>query len=373
VESGRWRNFDFALLASTVLLAGFGCAMIYSATKGTPLGGSSLSSLPLRQLLYLAVGLLLLVGLSSMDYRYLDYVRWPLYLLNLGLLALVLFIGKRSFGAVRWFDLGFFDLQPSELAKPLLVLTLGCFLARREERRASLSTFLLSLLFVLPPMALVFVQPDLSTAVVLAAIWVGMVWVSGTRPAYLVALCFLSIPAGLLAWHFLLEDYQKARLLLFLNPYQDLWGGGYNILQAWTAIGSGGWLGKGFGQGTQSQLHFLPVRHADFIFAVICEELGFLGAIALLVMLFAFLWQILQVSSRAGDTFGRLIATGVAAGIAFQCLANVGMNLGVMPVTGLPLPLISYGGSSLLSTLIALGLVQSVSIYRRRSTFEPLR
>jgi rod shape determining protein RodA len=308
-----------------------------------------------------------------MDYRYLDYVRWPLYGLNMALLVLVLFIGKETYGAVRWIDLGFFDLQPSEIAKPLIVVTLGCFLARRQEKIGSLWTFLLSLLHLLPLVGLVFVQPDLSTSVVLVAIWLGMVWAAGVRPAYLLVLILASIPAGFLAWQYLLQDYQKTRLLLFLNPYQDLWGGGYNILQAWTAIGSGGWLGKGFGQGTQSQLHFLPVRHSDFIFSVICEELGFLGAIALIIMLVLFLWQILQVSARSGDPLGRLIAVGIASWLAFQSLVNIGMNLGVMPVTGLPLPMISYGGSSLLSILFALGLVESVSVHQRRSPFEPLR
>lgn len=372
METARWRNFDFALLGSSVVLVGFGIVMIHSATMGTEMGGFSLSGIPMRQILFLVAGLGVIVGLASMDYRYLEYVRIPLYLLNIGLLVLVLFIGKRTYGATRWIDLGFFDLQPSEIAKPLLVVTLGCFLARREKQAASLSTFLLSLLHVLPPMALVFVQPDLSTAVVLAAVWLGMIWAAGTRPAYLIGMVFLSIPIAVVAWRFLLADYQRARLLLFLDPYQDLWGGGYNILQAWTAIGSGGWLGKGYGQGTQSQLHFLPVRHSDFIFAVICEELGFLGASALLVMLLVFLWQILQVAGRAGDSFGRLIATGFASWVAFQCLVNIGMNVGIMPVTGLPLPLISYGGSSLLATFLALGLAQSISIYRRRSTFEPL-
>jgi rod shape determining protein RodA len=372
VDYARWRNFDFFLMGTTLILACFGIAMIHSATMGTAYGGFSLGGLPLRQVFYLLTGTVVLVILSAMDYRYLDYIRLPIYVLNLALLGLVIFIGKETYGATRWIDLGFFDLQPSELAKPLLVITLSCFLARSEERSTSLGTFLLSLLHILPPMALVFIQPDLSTAIVLAAIWLGMIWSAGTRPVYLLGLLFLALPAGFVAWNYVLADYQKVRLLLFLDPYQDLWGGGYNILQAWTAIGSGGWLGKGFGQGTQSQLHFLPVRHSDFIFAVIAEELGFLGATALLILLLVFLWQIVQVASRGGDTAGRLIAVGVASSIAFQCLVNIGMNVGIMPVTGLPLPLISYGGSSMLSTLLALGLVQSVSVYRRRSTFEPL-
>lgn len=373
METRRWRSFDFTLLGSTLVLAGFGIAMIYSATMGTALGGWRFDSLPLRQLLYVAVGLVLTIMLAALDYRYLDYVRLPLYLLNVALLALVLFIGKETYGAVRWIDLGFFDLQPSEVAKPLLIVTLACFLARREEKIASLGTLLLSLLHLLPVIALVFIQPDLSTAVVLGVIWLGMVWAAGVRPAYLLGLFLLAVPGSVAAWHFLLADYQKARLLLFLNPYEDLWGGGYNILQAWTAIGSGGWLGKGFGQGTQSQLHFLPVRHSDFIFAVICEELGFLGALALIVLFVVFFWQIFQVAARSGEPMGRLIAVGTVSAIAFQCLVNIGMNVGVMPVTGLPLPLISYGGSSLLSTMIALGLVQSVSVHHRRSSFEPLR
>jgi rod shape determining protein RodA len=373
METKRWRHFDFFLLGSTLILIGFGVTMIYSATLGTDLEGWTWNSLPLRQALYAAVGLVLLVVVASMDYRFLEYVRWPLYGLNFALLVLVLFVGRETYGAVRWIDLGFFDLQPSEVAKPLMIITLGCYLARRGEKVSSLSTLLLSLLHLLPIVGLVFIQPDLSTAVVLVAIWLGMLWVAGVRPAYLLGLILASIPAGIAAWQYLLEDYQKARLLLFLNPYEDLWGGGYNILQAWTAIGSGGWIGKGFGQGTQSQLHFLPVRHSDFIFAVICEELGFLGAIALVVMLALFLWQILQVAARCDEPLGRLIAVGVATWLAFQSMVNIGMNLGVMPVTGLPLPMISYGGSSLLSIMIALGVVQSVSVYRRRSPFEPLR
>lgn len=373
METKRWRNFDFFLLGSTLILTSFGVIMIYSATLGTDLEGWTLVSLPLRQVVYAVVGLVLLVILASMDYRYLEYVRWPLYGLSIALLILVLFVGRETYGAVRWIDLGFFDLQPSEVAKPLMVITLACYLARRAEKVSSFSTFLLSLLYLLPLVGLVFIQPDLSTAIVLMAIWLGMVWMGGVRPAYLLGLVLAAIPTGVLAWQYLLKDYQKARLLLFLDPYQDLWGGGYNILQAWTAIGSGGWLGKGFGQGTQSQLHFLPVRHSDFIFAVLCEELGFLGAMALIVMLVLFLWQILQVAARSEDPLGRLIAVGVAAWLTFQSIVNIGMNLGVMPVTGLPLPFISYGGSSLLSILVALGFVQSVSVHRRRSPFEALR
>jgi len=373
METNRWRNFDFLLLATTLILACFGVAMVYSATLGTDLGGWSLRSLPTRQVLSLGVSLVLLVVFASMDYRYLDYVRWPVYGLNVALLVIVLFVGKETYGAVRWIDLGFFDLQPSEVAKPLLIISLGCFLARRQDKITSFWTFLLSLLHLLPLVALVFIQPDLSTSVVLVAIWLGMVWTAGVRPAYLLGLFFAAIPAGFAAWTYFLQDYQKTRLLLFLDPYQDLWGGGYNILQAWTAIGSGGWLGKGFGQGTQSQLHFLPVRHSDFIFAVICEELGFLGSIALIVVLALFLWQILQVAARSTDPLGRLIAVGVTSWLAFQSLVNIGMNLGVMPVTGLPLPLISYGGSSLLAIMVALGLVQSVSVHRRRSPFESLK
>lgn len=373
MEIKRWRNFDFFLLGSTLILVGFGVVMIHSATLGTDLGGWTWDGLPLRQVLYTAAGLVLLVILASMDYRYLEYVRWPLYGLSLALLILVLFVGRETYGAVRWIDLGFFDLQPSEVAKPLLVITLGCYLARRGDKVSGLSTLLFSLLHLLPLIGLVFVQPDLSTAIVLVAIWLGMLWVAGVRPAYLLGLALAALPVGVLAWQHLLKDYQKARLLLFLDPYQDLWGGGYNILQAWTAIGSGGWLGKGLGQGTQSQLHFLPVRHSDFIFAVVGEELGFLGATALIVMLVVFFWQLLQVAARSEDPLGRLIAVGVATWLAFQSMVNIGMNLGVMPVTGLPLPLISYGGSSLLSILIALGFVQSVSIHRRRSPFEPLR
>jgi rod shape determining protein RodA len=284
----------------------------------------------------------------------------------LALLGIIFLIGQVAGGSQRWLGAG--TVQPSELSKILVIIVLAKLLADREEHLERFSTALVSLGVVALPMLLIYLQPDLGTALTLVAIWAAMVWMSNIRFRHL----FVFVGGGVLllplVW-FGLEDYMRQRILLFVDPASDP-DSYFNVHQALVSIGSGGWTGKGLTHGTQSQLHFLRVRHTDFIFAVTAEELGFLGALAMMALLFFVLWRILRVAGQSKDSFGRLIAAGVAALIFFQAVVNIGMNLGVMPVTGIPLPFVSYGGSSLITLMLAIGLVESVAMRQKKLEFD---
>lgn len=355
-----WRHFDLLLLIATLLLVGYGVAMIYSAISDSP----GLQQLPGRQAIYAGAGVLLMLLVTLIDYRSLLDLRHVLYVVCLALLVVVLIVGGESYGAQRWFDLGVFPVQPSEIAKLLLIITLAAHFARRQEEIERFSTFLFSLLYVLPPMALIFVQPDLSTGLSLVVVWVVMAFVAGIRLRYMIGLGFGAILASPLAWA-MMADYQRQRIQIFISPESDP-AAHYNIDQALTAIGSGGWFGKGFGLGSQSQLRFLRVRWSDFIFSVIGEELGFVGILVLFILFIVVIWRLFANADKARDPFGQLVATGVGTLIFFQAATNIGMNLGVVPATGIPLPFVSSGGSSLLTFLIAQGLVQSINLRRQK-------
>jgi rod shape determining protein RodA len=356
-----WRNFDFVLLAATVVLMAFGVAMVYSAVPDTP----DLKDLPLRQAIWALVGLALLPLVATIDYRYLGSLQKPLYALTIASLVLVLVVGQATHGAQRWLSGSSF--QPSELAKVLIIVTLAQLLAQHEKEIGRFRYILMSIVHVAVPMVLIYLQPHLGTVIVLAVIWLVMVLMAGMRMLHVGILSLVGVLGTPLIW-FSLKDYMQRRLLLFINPTQDP-AARYNIDQALISIGSGGWLGKGYANGSQSQLHFLRVRHTDFIFSVIGEEMGFVGALLLFVLIGIILWRILRVAGLARDSFGRLIACGVAALIFFQSVVNIGMNLGLLPVIGIPLPFISAGGSSLIALLIAEGLVQSVVMRHRKIEF----
>lgn len=353
-----WRNFDFILLTATVVLTVFGIAMIHSAVSDTP----ALKDLPLRQAILALVGLALLLLVATIDYRILGSLQKPLYALTMGSLILVLVVGQATHGAQRWLTGSSF--QPSELAKVLIIVTLAQFLAQHEKEMGHFRYILMSIVHVAVPMVLIYLQPHLGTVIVLAVVWLVMTLMAGMRLLHLGILSFVGILATPLVW-FSLKDYMRERLLLFLNPAKDP-AARYNIDQALISIGSGGLLGKGYASGSQSQLHFLRVRHTDFIFSVIGEEMGFVGALLLFILIGIVLWRILRAASLARDSFGRLLACGVATLIFFQSIVNIGMNLGLLPVIGIPLPFLSSGGSSLIALLIAEGLVQSVVMRHRK-------
>jgi rod shape determining protein RodA len=367
MRRARWRNFDFVLLGVTLLTIGYGIAMINSATPASAESRQGLlDNVVVRQTLYALVGLGVMMLAAIIDYRLWGSVAHVLYIVALALLALVLAAGHIYGGAQRWFNLRLFPFQPSELVKVLLIVALARFMADHEMDQ--LHNVLLSMALVIPPLILIYLQPALSMALVLAVIWLGMIFMAGMQFLHLGLLGLaiaLAVPAVLSS----LEDYMQERIVTFLNPGLDPLGAGFNINQALIAVGSGGWLGQGYGSGIQSQLQFLRVRHTDFIFSVIGEELGFVGVMILFILLATIILRTLRAASLAGDLFGRLIACGVATVILLQSFVNIAVNLGLLPVTGVPLPFVSYGGSSLVTLLIAQGLVQSVVMRRKKLEF----
>lgn len=314
----------------------------------------------------LAGGLAAIYLLDCLTLRFSDTLRNPLYVLVLAMLGIILVTGQVAGGSQRWLGAG--TVQPSELAKILIIVVLAKFLADNEANMEKFSTVIVSLGIIVVPMLLIYVQPDLGTALTLLAIWAAMMWMSGTRFRHMLILGGLGLAALPLGW-LVMADYMRNRLLLFINPASDP-DAYFNVHQALVSIGSGGLTGKGLTHGTQNQLHFLRVRHTDFVFAVTAEELGFLGAVLMICLIFVLLWRTLRVAERSRDTFGRLIASGVAAVILFQSVVNIGMNLGLVPVTGIPLPFVSYGGSSYITLMLGMGLVESVTMRHKKLEFD---
>jgi rod shape determining protein RodA len=357
------RRLDLPLLVATLLLIALGILMIWSATTNTP----DLADYPIRHAIYAAAGLVPLVWAILADYRGIASMRWLIYLGLLGLLGVILIMGQVLHGGQRWFDVGLLTIQPSELAKPLMVLVFASFLAGRKESIQSPWTLLLSLVLLCVPAVLIYLQPDLGTALVLVFVWGVMVFAAGVPVRYLVGLAVGGL-ALLPAFWGQMEGYMRDRLAVFLNPAGNP-AARYNIDQALISIGSGGVFGKGFRQGSQSQLHFLRIRHTDYIFSVIGEELGLVGSV-LVIGLFAFLlYRMLRMASQCQDPLGQLIIVGMASILFFQSVVNMGVNLGLLPVTGIPLPFVSSGGSSLLTFMLIMGLVQGVNARRKRIDF----
>ncbi len=316
---------------------------------------------------YLIVGgIALFYLLDCLSLRICDILRNPIYAATLAMLGIIFVIGKVSGGSQRWLGAG--AVQPSELAKILVIVVLAKFLAEREEDLEKFSTILISLAIIAIPMLLIYLQPDLGTALTMIAIWAAMIWTAGIRLRHLTLLIATGIAALPVIW-LNLEDYMRDRVLLLINPQNDP-DSYFNVRQALISIGSGGWTGKGLTQGTQSQLHFLRVRHTDFIFSVTAEELGLVGALVMMGLLVLILLRMLRIAGRSQDTFGRLIVAGIAGVVLFQSMVNIGMNLSLMPVTGIPLPFVSYGGSSFLTLIVGMGLVESVAMRRKKLEFD---
>jgi len=376
-----WRHFDVALLGTVAVLTITGVAMIQSAIAGNP----ELLDLNVvgRQTLYAGAGFLLVLLTAAIDYRTWAALARPIYLFCLLFLALIPIAGVAGFGAARWFQIATLTVQPSELAKILMILVLADFLARNQARLHSFGTLFKSLLLVAAPAVLILVQPDLSTAVVLLVIWGALVWSAGIQLRQLAVIAGAAAIVGLviaplLTRYFVvgypagedflfLRNYQMTRVVNFLFPNPDeSFGNIYNVEQARIAIGSGGLFGQGYGSGTQVQLRFLKVRHTDFIFSAMSQEFGFVGALIFLLLLMFVVFRCLRAAGTARDLFGSLICYGVAILLLFQGSFNVGMNLNLFPVSGLPLPFLSYGGSSLLTSLLGIGLVESVRLRHKR-------
>lgn len=359
------RKVDFALIFSILALCAYGALMIYSATHGSAEAGTDSYIFLKKQILWIVLGIVITAFMAFIDYNQLRHYLIPIYVLNLFLLTLVYFFGKTSGGAQRWIPIGAFHLQPSEFAKILVIITLAIFLSTRKGEISSLRDIALAFLFVLPPWILIFTQPDLGTALVLFAILMGMLLGAGIKMRYYIAIILTCVLVGFLIINFhVLKDYQMKRLMVFVDPDIDPLGAGYNLQQSKIAIGSGELTGKGLFSGTQANLQFLPAKHTDFIFAVIGEELGFLGSVLLLGLCFIVISRGIRIASTSKNMFGSLIAIGIVSMWLFQILVNIGMTIGIMPITGIPLPFISYGGSSLWANLAGTGLL--LSIYARR-------
>lgn len=363
------KNMDYILFAAILAIVFFGITIIYSATHASPgdNNGNPFFFVE-RQLTWLIVGLIAMFTMMSVDYRV--FTKWSkhIYIINIVLLLAVMFLGKSSLGAQRWIQLGPFVLQPSEFAKLAIIITLATHLEGKMGQIKTFRDLIPILVHVGVPMMLIMKQPDLGTSLVFIAIFFGMIFVSGVHWKPLTILCGLGAAILPLFWH-ILKDYQRKRLLVFLDPNIDPMGAGYHIIQSKIAIGSGGIMGKGLFAGTQSQLNFLPEHHTDFIFAVVGEELGFMGALVLLALYFTVVWRGLRVAAEAKDNLGTLLAVGIVSMFIFHVLVNIGMNSGIMPVTGIPLPFMSYGGSAMLSNMMAMGLLLNVCIRKQKILF----
>lgn len=355
-------RFDWLLLIAVLLLLSVGMLALYSFSE-TVAGNLYFG----KQLLFAAIGAGIMFFVGALDYRYFARMSSLLYFLALGVLLLVLLIGEPVRGTVGWLSFFGLQIQPVEIAKIVLIIFLASFISQKRSELGEWTRLIVSLLLTALMILLVLRQPDLGSSLVLAFIWVSMILVSGIRLKHLAVLSVLGGILLFVGW-LLLADYQRARLETFLDPTLDPQGSGYNVLQSMVAVGSGGLWGKGIGHGSQSQLNFLPEKHTDFIYAVITEELGLVGGALILFLYGLFLYRIERIAVRARDNTGYLIAVGLLAYFFVQITINIGMNIGLLPVTGLPAPFLSYGGSSLLASFIGLGLL--LSIYRFRQVGE---
>lgn len=374
METRRWREYNWPLLVCVIVLLTIGVLAVYSATlTAVTFNGVPLSTLFPRQLVSIGAGLVAMVGATLFDYSLLSSLARPIYLGMLVLLASVLVIGRISEGAQSWIAIGQRTFQPAEIGKLALILALAAYFQHFERARSSWPVQLGGLLIAVPPMLLVLVQPDLGTAIVLGCIWLVIAWGAGMTLGQLLALALLAGPLALAGWRYVFDDEQRSRLTTFYylltDPSKVDFNDGYNVIQALSAIGQGGWVGAGLTRGLFSQGNYVPVQHTDFIFAVIGEEMGFVGGVVLITFQALLLWQALTIAGQARDTFGRLIAFGVFGMLFCHLVVNLGMNLSLLPVTGLPLPFISSGGSFMITVLTAIGLLQSIALRRRRLVF----
>jgi rod shape determining protein RodA len=368
VRGRAWRTFDWQLLLYVVLIVGFGVVMGYSASfneTGQPVGGISQT---VKTLLWIAIGFTIFFVAASVDYHWLSTFTAPIYLVVLGLLALTLVIGTSLNGAQLSISVAGLDFQFSEVSKVLMIVVLASWLSSRRDRVGKLSTIIGAGLLMGVPTFLVFRQPDLGTAMVFVAILGGMLFMSGASIGWMALMTGGVVAVAPLAVN-ALAGYQRERLFCFLNPYADPQGACYQLVQALNAVGSGGWFGQGLTAGRQNQLGYLPVQTTDFIFTVVAEELGFIGGALLLILFGLLLWRILVIGWGARDALGGMVAYGLASMVVFQLLVNVGMVIGIMPVTGIPLPFITYGGSSMISLLFGMGILESVRMNARKQGF----
>ena len=332
--------------------------MIQSAIAGNEVLALSVS----RQPIFLALGVALMLIITAIDYHYWGSLARFMYIFAVVSLLVIYVYGQARYGSARWFDTGVILIQPSEIVKIIMIMVLADFFARNQNKPHDFRWIAQSFFMTMGVVIWILLQPNLSTSIVIFVIWFSLLWICGLPLKYLVILVLVGLVLIAIAFP-LLEDYQRARVITFLFPDPEArHGDTYNVEQALITIGSGGWFGQGYGQGTQVQLRYLKVRHTDFIFSAMAEEFGFVGTMLIMGLLVFIIWRCIQAGRNACDLYGSLIAYSFAAMLFFQAAVNIGVNLNVVPVSGLPLPFMSYGGSSLLSSVMGVGLVESVNL-----------
>lgn len=360
-----WRNFDFLLFGAVVLASAFGAMMIRSAIAGN----QNLAGYDSRQAYFAMAGAVVIVFLASIDYHYWLSIHWPIYLVMMALLISLSGLGQAAFGAQRWFQVGVLFVQPTEFAKIVVILTLARFFEKSQHDARDLRWLVKSLAWVWGLVIWILLQPNLSNVIVTMFIWVAMVWMNGIPVRQILVMGLAAVVIAGVAFPFL-QPYQQARVINFVLPNPEArTGATYNVTQALIAIGSGGLFGEGYGHGTQTQLRFMKVRHTDFIFSVTAEEFGMVGAILLVIIESFIIWRCIRAAQKARDLSGAMISYGVAILLFFQSAANIAVNLKLIPVSGLPLPFISYGGSGLMALMIGIGMVESVVMRHKELDF----
>ncbi|MCA9922560.1 MAG: rod shape-determining protein RodA [Anaerolineales bacterium] len=366
-KTSVWRHFDLWLTAAVLLLTAYGILMIRSAVTGAP----ALEPLPFQQVQWAVIGFVIMLVVAAVDYRYLTSAHWYIYAALVILLVLVLVLGTIGIGAQRWIQVPgtSFRLQPSEFGRVFFTVTFGQFLALRQQRMHRFSNTVITLMYIGFPILLIFLEPDLGMSILYIVIWFVMVWLAGLPLEHFVILAVIGLLTAVSVYPYL-QPYQQERITTFVSPEDANPEDVFNVDQAEISIGSGSWFGKGYLQGTQSQLGFLRVQHTDFIFAVLTEEMGLIfGSLVVLVLMGVILQRILRAAFISPDPAGKYICTGIAAILFFQTVVSVGMNVRVLPVTGLTLPFVSYGGSSLITLFMAIGVVQSILMRHRKQEF----
>lgn len=357
---------DAKLLAAVVISVFFGIFMINSAAM-------SMGSFKyvLIQSIAFGLGLASAIIITFIDYSIFNNLKYLAMGVGVFLLVLVLImgIGREDTGTQGWIDLGFVNIQPAEIAKMCFLVSFSAHISKIKEDINSLPNILLLILHLAVPVMLILLQPDAGTAMVFVFMFIVMVFFAGISYKYILSAFGVGIAGVLIAWLFLLKPYQKERIFSFMNPESDPLGSGYHIIQSKIAVGSGRLFGTGYAQGVQTQMGYLPEKQTDFIFSVICEELGFMGAAAVIILLFFIIYRIFYNAHRAKDTFGEMLCVGAGAMFFFHVVENIGMCINLLPITGIPLPFFSYGGSSMITCMIAIGIVLSVSFHRRNNTF----
>ncbi len=361
---GTLKNIDWLLIVAVFLLICFGLSSLYSLGLGQEIKNFNLLY---KQIIFSVIGFLLLFLFILFDYHWWYSLSAWLYAISIILLALVLFFGQKLKGATGWFIFGNFSFQPIELAKLAVIIFLARCFSNWANDKYQIKLWLKSFLIILPICILTALQPDFGSMLIIILIWFGMLWLSGINKKHFLVFLIIVLLVGGLSWQFALHNYQKTRILTFLNPNADPLGAGYNIRQSIIAIGAGGLWGRGLGLGTQSQLHFLPVSEADFIFAVLGEDLGLIGILVIFALYLLIFYRLFKIMKNIRNDFSLYLVFGLSLMFFVQMFINIGMVIGILPVTGLPLPFVSYGGSFLLINLISIGIIQNINLKQKIS------